>query len=99
MRSIHRDERRLLVAIRARKLQIDVLVAHAPCDPRAKDLVASVLCRQWWAETRRILAARPRPADLLILGDFNARLGSVQSAAVGDVGAELEISRRAIMYS
>ena len=77
--------RHLLVAVRARMLHVDVLVAHAPCTKHSRDDVAA-----WWKQITREVSARQRAVPLICMIDANARVGGRVSEAIGDAGAQPE---------
>ena len=59
-------------------MDCDFVVIYAPQAARAQeDIIA------WWSELRRLLGTR-KGRDLVLLGDYNAKLGSVTSQCVGD---------------
>lgn len=59
-------------------LDCDFVVCYAPQAARAKEDIA-----QWWADLRSLLVGR-KQRDLVLLGDFNAKVGAVCSEHVGD---------------
>ena len=80
------DHRSLFVVLQIAGRIIIVGVLHAPCnlDSDGANFYAGVD-----AIIREMKSSFPE-AYILLLGDFNARVGSVQSASVGPHGAELE---------
>lgn len=59
-------------------LDCDFVVCYAPQAARAKEDIA-----QWWADLRALLEER-RQREVVLLGDFNAKVGAVCSEHVGD---------------
>ena len=78
--------RHLAVDIEASYLRLVVIVVHAPTLATADTQEV----RQFWRERAREIEKRPTGADFLLLCDANARVGSVQTAQVGDQGSEPE---------
>ncbi|CAE7798987.1 unnamed protein product [Symbiodinium sp. CCMP2456] len=78
--------RHLLVHISAPHLRLAVLVAHAPSDPQDSQGIV----RDFWAQRAKEIKKLPTGTPLLVLADANARLGGLESAAVGAQGAETE---------
>ena len=81
----------LLVAIKTEEVRFDVMVLHAPQrTDESKE--------HWWttvteAINKRILKGIP----IVLLGDFNARLGSVSAPGVGQVASEEECPNGAFL--
>ncbi|OLP99497.1 hypothetical protein AK812_SmicGene17930 [Symbiodinium microadriaticum] len=75
---LHQDPRRLFVLFSKAGVNLLFVSAHAPHKGAESHLI-----ERWWAETRRLLDNFARRAPLLFMGDFNAAVGSVRSAAVG----------------
>ena len=75
---LHTDPRRLFVLFSKAEMTLLFVSAHAPHKGAEPHLIDS-----WWAETRRLLDKYAKRAPTLLLGDFNAAVGSVCSAAVG----------------
>ena len=78
--------RHLQVQLVAPRLNLTVLVLHAP---RA---VGSALdeVRAFWQARRQDLQCRPAASDFILLCDANSHLGSVETLPVGPHGSELE---------
>ena len=64
---------------------IDVLVAYAPQRGQGDIAVSN-----WWKELHNVLQKREQNFPCFLLGDFNCRLGSVETELIGGVGAEFE---------
>ena len=79
------DDRSLLAIIRAPHLMLRILVLHAP-HQAAKD----VPYEQWWTDIQATVQTVNPHIPIIILGDMNAKLGSVSSVAVDSHGAEEE---------
>ena len=82
------EEPRILgVAVRAPSVQLDFIVAHAPCEAAAEAEKV-----QWWRKLEVAEAQRHSRAPLVVLIDANGRLGSQASAAVGQEEPDQESS-------
>eukprot|EP00959_Pyramimonas_sp_CCMP1952_P093258 1952219-Pyramimonas_sp.AAC.1 len=87
-RVLHQEPSRLLVAIRAPRMQCNVLVAHGPWE--GKNRTPHSLA-QWWNTTTRLVRTLKGDSKLLLTClDANARMGSVTSQSVGAVDAECQ---------
>ena len=78
--------RHILVSITAPKFSCNLLVAHAPSDPKDSSSVVKDFWYQRQLEIDRLQASTP----LIVLTDANSRLGSLVSPAVGGHDAETE---------
>ena len=78
--------RHILVSIEAPKFSCNLLVAHAPSDPKDSSSVVKDFWYQRQLEIDRLQANTP----LIVLTDANSRLGSLVSPAVGCHDAETE---------
>ena len=79
------SDRHLFAILRAPHLHIRILVLHAP-HQHATD----VPYEEWWATIHAEVARIGTQLPLVVLGDLNARLGTVRSSAVDAKGAEEE---------
>ena len=79
------DDRCLLAVVRAPHLQLRVLVIHAP-HQAAKD----VQCEDWWNQLQHTVQHTAAHFPLIVLGDMNAKLGTIPSESVDTHGAEIE---------
>ena len=79
------DDRHLLAVINAPHLQLRVLVVHAPYQG-ATDVELAL----WWQQIQAAIQRTPNTMPLVVLGDLNARLGSVHSPAVSSHQADEE---------
>ena len=79
------DPRHLLAIIRAPHMHIRIPVVHAP-HQFAQDIEFS----QWWNQIHEMVIRTNGNLPLIVLGDMNARLGSVVSDSVNSFHAELE---------
>lgn len=79
------SDRHMLVILKAPHLHIRFLVVHAPY-AGAPDADYG----EWWTEMTHLVATTCSNLPLVVLGDFNARLGSHTSDAVADFGREDE---------
>ena len=78
-------DRCLLAIVKAPHFHVRILVTHAP------HLAAhDTTCESWWTELQTLVQRIGSHLPLLVLGDMNAKLGSVLSDAVGPLGAEDE---------
>ena len=75
---LHNDPRRIFVLFAKAGVTLLFVSAHAPHKGSESHLIDS-----WWAETRRLLDKFARRAPMIFMGDFNAAIGSVRSAAIG----------------
>ena len=82
---IAEEPRLLLVKVDASHLRCLILVAHTPHSGHSDAELAD-----WWRHLRTVIPAKYKSWDLLCLGDWNARLGSVMSQHVGSAGADVE---------
>lgn len=78
-------DRRILAIIRAPHLHIRILVLHAPYE-RASDCEGT----EWWQMIGKLVSDTQPQLPLVILGDMNAKIGSILSDAVSSHGAEQE---------
>ena len=65
-------------------LSCDVVAVYAPQPSQSKDVISA-----WWSSVSTRLASRGK-RDLVFLGDCNAKIGSVETSAIGPVGWTLE---------
>ena len=79
------DDRHILALIQAPHLQLKILVVHAP-HQGAQDVDLD----QWWQHIQQAIQRTPSTIQLVVLGDLNARLGSVVSSAVDSHQADEE---------
>ncbi|CAE7773963.1 unnamed protein product [Symbiodinium sp. CCMP2592] len=79
---LHADPRRLLVLFHSVDTRLVFASLHGPHKGSEAGHLDS-----WWRETNRLLAGVSARGDFVLLGDFNADLGSVESCAVGVLGA------------
>ena len=79
------ETRHLLAQIHAPGLQIRLLVVHAPYQ-KAGDCEPA----EWWQSMADLVQRTDQSKPLVVLGDFNARFGSVLSDAISDHHPELE---------
>ncbi|CAE7435991.1 tyrP-A, partial [Symbiodinium necroappetens] len=78
--------RHLVALIQTARLQLQVLVLHAPS---AATMPATTV-RDFWDARATDIVQRPEGSDFLVLCDANSRLGDVVSELVSDHGAEAE---------
>ena len=79
------DERHLAVHLTLGSFQMDLLAVYAPQKGRSEQEI-----QEWWAMCNQILEQRTWEAPLFLLGDMNCRIGSVESAAISSLCADLE---------
>ena len=85
---VEMDGRILGARLKGRDFDFTVLTCYAPVDGPAH---LQALRRQFWAALDVALTGVPVRSDPLILGDLNARLGSIPvQGVVGCFGAERE---------
>ena len=91
---VHSEPTLLLVAVRAPKLAVDIMVGHAPGAHRPRPELDA-----WWKRAARVADGRGAAAPpMVFLVDANARLGSVVSRAVGPVGAEPQTAAGGLLH-
>ena len=74
----------LQVAIRNEEVMFDAMVLHAP--QRTSDAK-----EQWWLKVTKLINDRvTKGIPVIVLGDLNARLGSVQVPGIGPIAKEEE---------
>ena len=59
-------------------LDCDLVTIYAPQSARERDDIIG-----WWQQLEELFAAR-KSRDIVLFGDFNAKLGAVTSESVGD---------------
>ena len=95
-------ERMLVVCVRAEWLRVDIIACHAPCEPvrwGTEGDAARCAQQEWWAALDDAASALPTPREpLILLGDFNARLGSAVSECVGPHCAERQNSNGELLH-
>ena len=84
---IDQHEGAILVRYSNEILCFDVLVTHAP-----GTRIVSSICKPWWVKVNNMLMGRKHKTKfpLIVLGDFNASIGSVTSAGIGPRGESEE---------
>ena len=82
---VARNDRMLFALVQAPHFHCRILVVHAP-HKASKD----VHCQDWWDQLRTLILRHQHQLPIIVLGDMNARIGSVLSEAVQQQGAELE---------
>ncbi len=75
--------RALLVSVRSPWWKADVLAAHAPCDH-------DLQIHSWCDEVEPALRKRDNKYPLAMLGDFNARVGTIVDTHIGSLAAQKE---------
>ena len=79
------SDRLLLVVIKAPHLKLRLLIAHAP-----HEAATDVSLESWWQQLTHHLSRICPHLPIVVLGDLNSRLGSVQSEAVSSLNREEE---------
>ena len=64
---------------------IEFVVCYAPQRARPAHEIHA-----WWDELELVLRQRARDSMCLMMGDFNCKIGSINSDAIGSAGADLE---------
>ena len=74
---------------------IDVFIAnlHVPHSGHADDEIS-----KFWHEFQQIVPPHLRDKEMILMGDFNARVGSTTSKAIGGLGAEDEIFAGGLLH-
>ena len=88
------NDRSLFAIITAPHFQVRILVLHAP-HQAAKD----VHVEEWWSHIQKTVQSLSPHLPIVILGDMNAKLGSVRSEAVDSHGAEEENTTGHMLHS
>ena len=79
------EPRSLIAQVDMPGFSITIVSAHAPYDGHHSQCAAS-----FWRDVGNVVSLRPSGAQLIVLADSNAHLGSISSQAVGTAGAETE---------
>lgn len=79
------SERHLMCIIRAPHLSLRILVIHTPYEG-AQDTTPE----DWWRTLSMIVQPTPPDVPLLVVGDYNAKLGNITSEAISDLQASVE---------
>ena len=72
------EPRRLLARVATTLGPITCFVLHAPGEHTGAEVVQA-----WWKESEKLLDRVPKAEPVIMMVDANARVGSVQSSAVG----------------
>ena len=80
-----RDDRHLLALIQAPHLHIRILVVHAP-----HECAQDAPYQQWWDQIQQCVDHTPKHLPLIVLGDMNARIGSIPSLAISQFCSDEE---------
>eukprot|EP00435_Cladocopium_sp_Y103_P017780 s237_g4.t1 len=75
-------------------LRVDIVVIYAPQRGRP-----ALEIQQWWIQLRSILGQIRRGSTVLLLGDCNARVGSVTTDTIGPCNADVEDEAGALLRS
>ena len=81
----HASERLLAVAIDCRVLQLNVITCYMPQAGLSQDEKQT-----WWNRLSQVISECPNRFPLLIMGDMNAKIGSVHDLHIGSLHADLE---------
>ena len=81
----HADSRVLAVHVECGILELDVINVYAPQSGQDEASISS-----WWEDLSKLLEEKRGVGPLILLGDFNARIGSVQTEQIGPCGADFE---------
>ena len=81
----HNDQRSLAARIACGAFTVDVLVLYAPQQGKGEDEIV-----QWWQSIRQILASHTRTCPIWVLGDMNAKIGSVSVEGIGPLAPDFE---------
>ena len=83
--TLHADPRRLFLRMICGHLRWVFIGLHAPHRATERGFLEA-----WWHDTHNLIRAHARNDPVILAGDMNASLGSIQSALVGSHGAETE---------
>ena len=75
----------LAVSCQLGGIHVDIIVGYAPQAGRPQ-----VEISQWWQDLDAVLTQISPTATLLVMGDFNCKIGSVTSDGIGDLDAAFE---------
>lgn len=81
----HTDHRVLAVSCLHPALRCDFIAFYAPQRGLGPELI-----EEWWTSFAGIVQQRPLQGQVVLLGDANARVGSVTSPGIQDLAADLE---------
>ena len=79
------DKRIIAVRCNFGQAIFDILVLYAPQSGRPSQEI-----HMWWDELERVVATRDRNVNLICMGDFNCKIGSIVTEGVGDHAGEME---------
>ena len=81
----HNDERSIATRMSVGTLALDVLVLYAPQQGRGIEEV-----ERWWAKISQLMKSRDPAIPVVILGDLNAKIGSVVVDGIGALAPDFE---------
>ena len=80
------DPSRLIVSVIVHNVPVYITNLYAPHQTHGSNF-----CIDWWNETVKIILKHvPDLSKLLLMGDFNTKLGAAQSYAIGDCAPDKE---------
>ena len=80
----HSSSRCIAVNIAA-GVNLNCIVIYAPQSGHDDGLIEA-----WWNELRQVLTSRPNDAPMILLGDCNAKVGSVTTPQIGPLSCDVE---------
>ena len=89
----YHDHRILAVYVDCGPLQVHVISIYAPQSGKPMPEVSA-----WWTSLDALLRQKPHDAPVWLMGDCNARLGSVESACVGGLAPDFEDKAGEMMH-
>ena len=81
----HADHRILGLSIMHPALECDIVGIYAPQSGRTDQEI-----KDWWSTLCEVLDKRPSHGPLFLIGDANAKIGAVNSSAIGDLAPDFE---------
>ena len=81
----YHDHRCLAIFMNAGGLELNIINIYAPQSGRTSEEIA-----QWWEQFHQIVKLKPSQAPMIILGDCNAKVGSVQTQGIRSVHEDFE---------
>ena len=81
----HSDARLLCVHFQLDRLGVDIIVCYGPQSGRQEHEI-----REWWTHCDQVIMGREWNAPIWLLGDMNAKVGNVESEAIGGRSPDME---------
>ena len=81
----YHDHRCLAILMNAGGMELNIINIYAPQSGRTYEEIA-----QWWEQFHQIVKSKPNQAPMVILGDCNAKVGSIPTQGIGSVHEDFE---------